>query len=196
MAWSPGLADLVTRSPWRTRPPRCPTTGAIDRPWPCPFPAIGLSGAGAEGAVEVLTLTVRPMIRLPIGTGTVPINGRGLAFRHTLQWLRAGQPQPDPFLGGHAQQPPQHRTRYLTGPRHDQRRASRRARAQLAPITEPGPVVETTTISAAQDREEQRGRRRLSDRDNAHGDWNRRGVSIPPPRKSPRRCLTSPNTGR
>jgi hypothetical protein len=48
-----------------------------------PVPAIGLSGAGAEGAVEVLTLTVRPMIRFHIGTGTVPINGRGLAVRHT-----------------------------------------------------------------------------------------------------------------
>lgn len=37
-----------------------------------------------------------------------------------------------------------------------QRRASRRARAVLAPITEPGPVVETTTISAEQARDEPR----------------------------------------
>jgi putative transposase len=37
-----------------------------------------------------------------------------------------------------------------------QRRASRRARAKLAPITEPGEVVDTTTISAEQARAEQR----------------------------------------
>jgi putative transposase len=37
-----------------------------------------------------------------------------------------------------------------------QRRASRRPRAVLAPITEPGPVVDTTTISADQARDELR----------------------------------------
>lgn len=37
-----------------------------------------------------------------------------------------------------------------------QRRASRRARAQLAPVTEPGPPAETTTISAQQARDEHR----------------------------------------
>jgi putative transposase len=37
----------------------------------------------------------------------------------------------------------------------------------LAPITEPGPLVETTTISAAQAREEKRDRRGLPDRDDA-----------------------------
>lgn len=38
-----------------------------------------------------------------------------------------------------------------------QRRASRRARAELAPITDAGPIEETTTISAAQARDERRG---------------------------------------
>jgi putative transposase len=38
-----------------------------------------------------------------------------------------------------------------------QRRASRRARAKLAPITEPGEVVDITTISAEQARGERRG---------------------------------------
>jgi putative transposase len=37
-----------------------------------------------------------------------------------------------------------------------QRRTSRRARAKLAPITEPGAVVDTTTISAAQARQDPR----------------------------------------
>jgi putative transposase len=38
-----------------------------------------------------------------------------------------------------------------------QRRASRRARAELAPITGPGTIEETTTISAEQARAERRG---------------------------------------
>ncbi len=40
-----------------------------------------------------------------------------------------------------------------------QRRASRRARAQLAPITEPGPVEDTTVVTASTDRGERAERR-------------------------------------
>ena len=44
-----------------------------------------------------------------------------------------------------------------------QRRASRRARAQLAPITAPGPGEDTTVITTEQDRQERRERRRDDD---------------------------------
>ncbi|WP_082375942.1 Mu transposase C-terminal domain-containing protein [Pseudonocardia sp. HH130629-09] len=44
------------------------------------------------------------------------------------------------------------------GRRH--RRASRRARAQLAPITEPGPVEDTTVVTAGAERRDRRRRRR------------------------------------
>jgi putative transposase len=40
-----------------------------------------------------------------------------------------------------------------------QRRASRRARAKLAPITQPGEIVDTTTITANQARDERHGGR-------------------------------------
>jgi putative transposase len=46
-----------------------------------------------------------------------------------------------------------------------QRRASRRTRVVLAPITEPGEVVETTTITAEQARDEQRAGRGGAGRD-------------------------------
>lgn len=72
-----------------------------------------------------------------------------------------------------------------------QRRASRRARAKLAPITEPGPVIEVTTIGAGQAGGERTGYR---DRDlrrlartnllNLHADfgyWNPDAATEPAP---------------